>query len=104
VRCLVQEFAEGLTCLTGDGDGPLAVAIRKNEGRQRLERLQSIFGRGNLYAEIQRHRDRDEDARTQAVIALARNMQIPLVATNGAVTSTKPRAKSLMSSPACTIR
>ncbi len=44
----IAEFAEGLICLTGDGDGPLAVAIRKNEGHKCLERLQGIFGRGNL--------------------------------------------------------
>jgi error-prone DNA polymerase len=91
----ITEFAEGLICLTGDGDGPLAVAMRKNEGRQCLERLQDIFGRGNLYAEIQRHRDRDEDARTQAVIALARSMRVPLVATNG-VCHVHPAAREIL--------
>src|ERR1700689_5592810 len=63
----IAEFAEGLICLTGDGAGPLAFALRKQEGRQCLERLHSSFGKENVYAEIQRHRDRDEDARTQAV-------------------------------------
>jgi error-prone DNA polymerase len=79
----IAEFSEGLISLTGDGDGPLAFAIRRGEGRDCLERLVSIFGRGNIYAEIQRHRDRDEEARNQAVIALGRSMQVPLVATNG---------------------
>jgi error-prone DNA polymerase len=80
----IAEFSEGLICLTGDGDGPLAFAIRRGEGRACLERLVGTFGRGNLYAEIQRHRDRDEEARNQVVIALARSMHVPLVATNGA--------------------
>jgi len=91
----IAEFAEGLICLTGDGDGPLALAIRKGEGRACLDRLLSIFGRGNLYAEIQRHRDRDEDARNQAVIALARSMHIPLVATNG-VWHVRPAAREIL--------
>src|SRR5580658_3422987 len=91
----IAEFAEGLMCFTGDGDGPLAVAIRRQEGRQCLERLIGTFGRGNLYAEIQRHRDRDEDARNQAVIALARSMQLPLVATNG-VSHVRPAAREIL--------
>ena len=100
----IAEFSEGLICLTGDGDGPLAFAIRKGEGRECLERLISTFGRGNIYAEIQRHQDRDEEARNQAVIALARSMQVPLVATNGSATCSPPRAKSSMSLPACITR
>jgi error-prone DNA polymerase len=77
------EFSEGLLCLTGDGLGPLALAIRKGEGRACLDRLLSIFGRGNLYAEIQRHHDANEEARNNEIIALARSFQLPLVATNG---------------------
>jgi error-prone DNA polymerase len=79
----IAEFAEGLICLTGDAAGPLAAAIRKNEANSCLEFLLSTFGRGNVYAELQRHHDRDEEARNQAVIALARGLQIPLLATNG---------------------
>ncbi|MDQ6677788.1 MAG: error-prone DNA polymerase [Acidobacteriota bacterium] len=79
----VAESSEGLICLTGDGDGPLAVAIRKGEGRSCLERLVRTFGQGNVYAELQRHHDRDEEARNQAVIALARSVKVPLVAANG---------------------
>ena len=42
------------------------------------------FGRGNVYVELQRHFEREEEARNQAVIAAARRLQLPLVATNGA--------------------
>ncbi len=42
-----------------------------------------IFGPNNVYAELQRHFHRDEEARNQAVIELARSMKLPLLATNG---------------------
>ncbi len=79
----LAEFSEGLLCLTGAEDGPLAQGLHKKEGRAAIERLQQIFGPKNVYLELQRHFDRDEEARNQAVIELGRSMGIPLVATNG---------------------
>src|SRR5579862_6507165 len=63
----IAEFAQGLICITPDID----------------ETLAGIFGRHNLYAELQRHMDRHEEARNQAVVEKARRLGIPLVATNG---------------------
>jgi error-prone DNA polymerase len=83
----LAEFAEGLLCLTGDDDGPLARGLRDGAlegGRKTIERLQRIFKPENVYLELQRHFNRDEEARNQAVIELARSMRAPLVATNGA--------------------
>ncbi len=68
-------YAGGLVCLTGGEDGPLA--------KGSVEKLLSIFGRGNIYAELQRHMSREEEARNQAVIDLARSRGLPLLATNG---------------------
>ena len=79
----LEEFSLGLLCLTGDGDGPLALAIRKHQGRACLDRMIGIFGRRNVYVELQRHNLREEEARNQAAIQLARGMMLPLVATNG---------------------
>jgi error-prone DNA polymerase len=79
----LEEFSEGLLCLTGDENGPLAKAIERGEGRQCLEKLVAIFGKGNVYAEIQRHYDREEEARNQKTISLARSLQVPLTASNG---------------------
>src|ERR1700704_3364406 len=79
----LAEFSEGLLCLTGAEDGPLAQGLRKKEGRATVERLQQIFGPKNVYLELQRHFDRDQEARNQAVIELGRSLGIPLVATNG---------------------
>src|SRR6185436_6150536 len=42
-----------------------------------------IFGRGNIYVELQRHFDRDEESINHRAIELAREFQLPLLATNG---------------------
>ncbi len=78
------EFAGGLVCLTGGERGPLTRAISRGEGRECLDRLQSIFGRGSVFVEIQRHRDREEEARNQRAVALARSAGLPVIASNGA--------------------
>ena len=88
----LTEFSEGLLCLTGAEDGPLAQGLRKKEGRATVERLQQIFGPKNVYMELQRHFSRDEEARNQAVIELGRSMGAPLVATNG-VCYAEPRQR-----------
>jgi error-prone DNA polymerase len=69
----LYRFSSGLVCLTGEGQPT----------RQRFDKLTSLFGRGNVYAELQRHFHRDQEARNQAVMDLARSMQLPLLATNG---------------------
>ncbi len=74
-------FSGGLVCLTGGGDGPLAKALREGSGRACLDRLTSTFE--HVYVELQRHMDREEEARNQAAIELARSMRLPLIATNG---------------------
>jgi len=76
-------FSRGLICLTGGGYGPLTSAIQTKTGHQALERLVRIFGHDNVYVELQRHFDRDEEAINQQAIALAETFQLPLLATNG---------------------
>ena len=76
-------FSRGLICLTGGGYGPLTSAIQTKTGHQALERLVRIFGHDNVYVELQRHFDRDEEAINQQTIALAETFQLPLLATNG---------------------
>jgi error-prone DNA polymerase len=61
------EFSKGLICLTCRPD----------------ERLLDMFGSQNVYAELQRHHEREEEARNQETIDRARRLGIPLVATNG---------------------
>src|SRR5262249_10652854 len=54
-----------------------------DEGKRRLERLIEIFGRDNVYVEVQRHFNREEEALNQQAIQLARIFRLPLLATNG---------------------
>ncbi|HVW10794.1 MAG TPA: error-prone DNA polymerase [Bryobacteraceae bacterium] len=75
----LEEFSKGLICLSGDEDGPLARDLNKAT----VDRLRRIFGKDNVYLELQRHFHRDQEARNQATIELARVMKMPLVATNG---------------------
>src|SRR5579864_8130105 len=80
------EHAAGLICLTGDDDGPLALALAHGgleEARCNVQQLINIFGRGNVYVELQRHFHREQEARNRAAIEIARSLQLPLLATNG---------------------
>src|SRR5262249_28590271 len=82
----LEEYAAGLVCLTGDEQGPLAQALRRGgmeAGRDLLVNLKRIFGAGNVYVELQRHFQRDQEARNQAAVELARELKLPLLATNG---------------------
>jgi error-prone DNA polymerase len=63
----MAEFAGGLISITPDFDEPLIAA----------------FGKHNVYAEVQRHMQREEEARNQAIVERARKLGVPLVATNG---------------------
>ena len=82
----LREHAAGVICLTGDDDGPLALALTHGgmeEARGCVEKLIGIFGRDNVYVELQRHFHREQEERNHAAIEIARSLQIPLLATNG---------------------
>ena len=82
----VQEHAEGLVCLTGGEEGPFAAALQQggmDGGREALTRLIQTFGPKNVYVELQRHGIREQEARNRAAISLARELRLPLLATNG---------------------
>lgn len=75
----IAEFSRGLLCFTRHPD----------------ERLLAIFGREHLYAELQRHYQREEEAHNQATVERARHLGIPLVATNG-VAYAEPAQRELL--------
>jgi len=93
----LQEHAEGLICLTGGDEGPLAYAL-KNGGleaaRRSVERLTQIFGHKNVYVELQRHFHREQELRNRAAVEIARKLHLPLLATNGVRYAT-PQAREL---------
>jgi len=82
----LEEHAEGLICLTGGAEGPLATALQQGgmeKTRRRMDQLIGIFGPGNVYIELQRHFQREEEACNRAAIAIARSLHLPILATNG---------------------
>ena len=77
----LQEFSDGLICLTGGDEGPLTASLLnggEKAGVMVVERLISIFGRENVYIELQRHREREEEWRNQAAIRIARSLNLPV--------------------------
>jgi error-prone DNA polymerase len=82
----LAQYSGGLVCLTGGDEGPLAAALTAGgepAGRALLEQLTTLYGRDNIYVELQRHQLRDQEARNQAALRLARSLQLPVLATNG---------------------
>lgn len=82
----LEEYASGLVCMTGGEEGPLAAALMRGgeqAGREVVQRLIRIFGHKNVYVELQRHREREEEGCNQAAISIARSLQLPVIATNG---------------------
>jgi error-prone DNA polymerase len=80
------EYAPGLICLTGDEDGPLVKALDQGgmeAGRKLLHRLKEIFGAKNVYVELQRHFERRQEVRNHASVQLARELKLPIIATQG---------------------
>ncbi|MCR4274456.1 MAG: DNA polymerase III subunit alpha [Candidatus Campbellbacteria bacterium] len=85
-RELLQKYHEGLIAILPIFNGPLSNALRNND----TERLNSAFsfyletfGKENLYLEITHHPDVDgHEALVQKVIALAREKNTPLIASN----------------------
>jgi error-prone DNA polymerase len=93
----LQEHASGLICLTGGAEGPLATALQQggiDEARRQVDQLIGIFGPKNVYVELQRHFQREEESRNRAAITIARSLNLPLLATNGVCYAT-PKAREL---------
>jgi error-prone DNA polymerase len=103
-----EEFAQwsaGLICLTGGEEGPLAKMFSTQAGPAAMEaakaelgRLLLLFGERNVYVELQRHYRREQEARNQVLVEMARQFRLPVIATNGvtqAVSERRPLADAL---------
>jgi error-prone DNA polymerase len=80
------QYARGLVCLTGGEEGPLAHALENGgieSGMKCVQQLCELFGKQNVYVELQRHFLREEEARNHAAIEIAEKLGLPLLATNG---------------------
>ena len=90
--------SRGLICLTGGDEGPLRHALTHGGMAAAMEcvnRLCRTFGQQNVYVELQRHFCREEEARNQAAIVIARKLKLPLLATNG-VSYALPQQRELL--------
>jgi error-prone DNA polymerase len=88
----ISEYSKGLVCLTGGDEGPLASALMAGgeaAGRESVETLIRVFGRNNVYVEVQRHRERSQEWRNQAALHIAESLRLPVLATNGVRYATK---------------
>ncbi|WP_353067690.1 DNA polymerase III subunit alpha [Tunturiibacter psychrotolerans] len=82
----LEECSNGLVCLTGGNEGPLAAALAQggyDVAHKTVEKLIRLFGIRNVYVELQRHFDREEEHRNRAAIRIARSLNLPLLATGG---------------------
>lgn len=82
----LEEFSAGLICLTGGEEGPLAATLsRQGEvgALKALDRLTSIYGRNNVFVELQRHLEREEEVRNSELLNIVSRIGLPIIATNG---------------------
>ena len=94
----LAEKAQGLICLTGGDEGPLAHSLATGGMQAAMECVQqlcTLLGKDNVYVELQRHFDREEEARNQAAMEVARKLRLPLLATNG-VCYAQPAQRQLL--------
>ncbi len=82
----LAQHAEGLIALSGCGSGEIPRLILKGQldkAREIAAWHRDIFGEGNFYLEIQRHEGIPEFKQiNEGLIAISKEMGIPLVATN----------------------
>jgi error-prone DNA polymerase len=88
----LEEFSAGLICLTGGDEGPLAAALvqhGQSEAQKLTDRIANIYGRGNVFIELQRHGHREQECRNQSMLSLADSLNLPVIATNGVLHATE---------------
>jgi len=89
MRAPKGEGALALEELEGATRGLVALVDRAAlDGRRHgvgglLDRVVGIFGRGNVFVELQRHYRRDEERDNDALVTLAAAFRVPTIVTNG---------------------
>jgi error-prone DNA polymerase len=81
----IEEHVGGLVCLTGGPRGPVAHHLERDgheAARATLDRLTSLFGRFNVFAELQRDLSRESEAQNEWLRAEAGHRRLALLASN----------------------
>jgi len=83
---LLEHYAEGIICLSGCLSGQVAKLIlsgKFDEAKTLALRLKKIFNRGDFYLEVQKHPGlHDQDIANEGLFKLAKELELPLVATH----------------------
>ena len=98
------EGALALAQLEGRTQGLVALpgleTLRAPDDRQRLQALAGLFGRASVLVDVQRHRRRAQEARSQALLETAEALGLQAVATNG-VRHARPEGRALLDALTC---
>ena len=96
-RELLEQYHEGLIATTGCPSGEVPMWLRAGKGdraRQAAADFQDIFGRENFYCEVMDHDLAVEKSYRASLADIARDLQIPFVATNDLHYTNKEDAKA----------
>ena len=86
-----ERIFNGLIALTGDREGPLCQPLLRNDKSAALvaaQNLINLFGKENLYVELNRHGLRDDGFLNRQLIDLAHHLRLPLIACNAPLHAT----------------
>ena len=79
----LERYGHGLICLAGGAYSPLSRALVRGETPKALAaQLKAIFGPANLFIDLQRHLDPDEERLNRKLTAFAEALRIPLTVSN----------------------
>lgn len=84
---ILEKYHEDLICLSACLAGEIPRALMKNDyegAKKTAEWYKSVFGDGNYYLEIQDHGLEEQKQTNPDIIKIARELDIPIVATNDA--------------------
>lgn len=96
-REVLAKYKEGLICASACLKGEIPHLINTNQmdqARKMIDEYRSIFGKENFYLEIQDNLIPEQDRVNEELIKIARDMNIPLVATNDVHYLEKDHAKA----------
>ncbi len=82
---LLAEYSAGLVCLSACLQGAVPSSLSQEaygDARREAAEMLDIFGRGNYYLELQDHQIPEQKIVNEGLLRLARDLEIPLVATN----------------------
>lgn len=82
---LLKKYSEGLVALSACLAGYIPRAITSGDyagAREHAKLLSEIFGKGNFYLEVQNHGIPEQKEVNTELVKMAREMNLPLVATN----------------------